>query len=104
MPGWKRVALRVLDFYGWQPPDILRHVIPWGLLYWIDPRLPICWTGVVMWKLGYGWSWACSCSSDDEITHHVERWGGWVCYCGKFDDPREYRAAALEELARRRET
>ncbi len=55
---------------------ILRHIISWRRLNWINDHFNYCWTGMVMWKLGYDWSWerSSTCFTDED-----ER-----CYCGKF--------------------
>lgn len=41
-----------------EPPSWLRHFIPWSVLDWMFNRWHLCWSGMVMWKLGYEWSWS----------------------------------------------
>lgn len=55
----------------------LRFVVSWKLLWWINQRTETCWSGMVMWKMGYGWSWA--------VRESCFR--GWPLgdYCGRFD-------------------
>lgn len=67
--------------FRWTPPRLLRFVTPWALLSAIDGRLNTCWSGMVMWKLGYpDWSWwpSCTCFSDS--------WRDFDGYdfCGKY--------------------
>ena len=75
----------------WTPPLWMRHIIPWFVLRWLDDRLDTCWTGIVMWKLGYDWvsGWnvcAGSCFNLD-AGHELNQYD----YCGKFNVPEEYR-------------
>ena len=54
------------------------RLVPWWLLHLIDRLCPwTCWTGLVMWKLGYGWSWR----QNEDCNEPA--WGGTRCYCGK---------------------
>jgi len=43
----------VVERWSW-----LRHITPWFVLEWIFRRYHLCWAGMVMWKLGYDWSWS----------------------------------------------
>ena len=64
------------------PPSFLRHVTPWRFLYWFDRRSHTCWSGVVMWKSGYGsysW-WPGHDCWDGTAPGHEEGWD----YCGKW--------------------
>ena len=58
----------------WTPPSRARFIVPWRLLEWINEHSDVCWAGMVMWKLGYDWSWwpTRTCFLDGD-------------YCGKFD-------------------
>jgi len=61
------------------PPLFLRRLAPWQLLAFINLHTDTCWSGMVMWKLGYeGWSWwpAASCWAGPQ--------GGWD-YCHKYE-------------------
>lgn len=66
--------------YGWTPPSWMRHITPWRVLNFIDRHSHTCWAGMVMWKLGYGWSWwpcmTCFMGPKD-----------WGDYCGKYNGP-----------------
>ena len=61
------------------PPVWMRHITPWWLLYWLDKRLPTCWTVMVLWKM-YGdedsWWPLGKCFA----AYSGERYD----YCGKF--------------------
>jgi hypothetical protein len=60
----------------WTPPRILRHLVSWEILGWINDHYDTCWANMVMWKMGYemGDNW----------------WPSALCfkpydYCGKYD-------------------
>lgn len=63
--------------YGerWTPPSFLRHVASYRMLEFINKRTNTCWTGMVMWKMGYGWSWW---PNDNCMSFDGD-------YCGKWD-------------------
>ncbi len=58
------------------PPRFARHFISWGMLWWLNDRLPTCWANMVMWKNGYeAYEWWPS----EGCFHPYD-------YCGKFQE------------------
>lgn len=58
-----------------EPWPWLRFITPWWALHWLCNRYHLCWSGMVMWKMGYGWSWSLSRSCLFPFD-----------YCGYYDD------------------
>ena len=72
---------RLLEMYvyGQCPPSWLRHFIPWRVIDRIEVRLGLCRCGIVMWKLGYEWTW----DRPTETCFNHER--GVPCWCGRYE-------------------
>ena len=67
------------------PPAWMRRITTYKVLLWIDHRLPVCWTQLVLWKqFGATESWwpRRSCFYDP-------KWGDQGCYCEKFQANQE---------------
>jgi hypothetical protein len=59
----------------YSPARWMRHLLSWRILRWINDHTDVCWTNVVMWKLGYdreNW-WP-----NRNCFHPYD-------YCGKFE-------------------
>ena len=70
------------------PPAWMRHFVSWRLLFWLDKRLPTCWAGMTMWKLGYdGWEWW-----PDRTCWDGPK-GREFDYCGKYQNKAELQKA-----------
>lgn len=64
------------------PYSITRFIVPWKLLRWIDENSDLCWAGIVMWKMGYGWKWKVVASCFNAIDIHEKE---HRCYCMKYE-------------------
>ena len=72
---------------SYTPPMVMRHLIPWPVLYWIGRHTKTCGSGLAMWKMGYeDWEWSVRRSCWDGPN------GGWD-YCNKYASKPEFEEA-----------
>ena len=70
------------------PPDWMHHIISWRRLQKWSDRYPLCWSGMVSWKIGDSSSWNPTSTC----------WSGRPSYdyCHKYKTHGEFRAARDE--------
>lgn len=66
----------------WSPPSWMRHFVPWAALHWFADRYGVCWSAIVMWKMGYGWREWTPCRSCFNLDHPDQKYH--YDYCGTY--------------------
>jgi hypothetical protein len=95
MPMKRADYERLVSGRFWEPSQVLAPYTPWWVLHLIDRLTPLCWTSMVMWKLGYGdsgWNWWPH-ESCFNLTPPVRDDLDLCDYCGKFDKGARFEPA-----------